>query len=96
MNYPSRNDDPSSKHPTWNQSPPLLAADLTTRQDLNGIANSREHKGEPGLSGQLLQAQSEGCLEEISEPSNIANLPWARRSFGKPKSPLCLVSFPYI
>jgi zinc transporter 1/2/3 len=26
----------------WNQSPPRFAADLTTRQDLNGIANARE------------------------------------------------------
>jgi zinc transporter 1/2/3 len=26
----------------WNQSPPRFAADLTTCQDLNGIANARE------------------------------------------------------
>ncbi|KIW85555.1 hypothetical protein Z517_00947 [Fonsecaea pedrosoi CBS 271.37] len=44
MNCPSRTDDVELEHPTWNQNPPDLAADLTTRQDLNGIANSREHK----------------------------------------------------
>jgi metal iron transporter len=31
-------------HDGWNQSPPSLAADTTTRQDLNGIANSRSHR----------------------------------------------------
>jgi zinc transporter 1/2/3 len=41
MNCPSRNDD-IFLHPDWNQSPPRLAADLTTRSDLNGIANARE------------------------------------------------------
>ena len=43
MNRPSRTDD-DLRHPTWNQSPPFLAPDLTTRQDLNGIANAREHR----------------------------------------------------
>jgi hypothetical protein len=43
MNRPSRTDD-DFDHPTWNQNPPFLAADLTTRQDLNGIANAREHR----------------------------------------------------
>jgi metal iron transporter len=41
MNCPSRNDD-IDKHPHWNQTPPALTADLTTRADLNGIANIRE------------------------------------------------------
>ncbi|KAH0544524.1 hypothetical protein FGG08_001296 [Glutinoglossum americanum] len=31
-------------HDGWNQSPPSLAADTTTRQDLNGIANSRSQR----------------------------------------------------
>ncbi|KAK6524467.1 hypothetical protein TWF281_011375 [Arthrobotrys megalospora] len=43
MNCPAKNDDSVLKHPDWNQSPPFLAPELTTRQDLNGIANSREH-----------------------------------------------------
>ncbi|KAL2158182.1 hypothetical protein VTH06DRAFT_4750 [Thermothelomyces fergusii] len=48
MNRPSRTED-DLEHPTWNQSPPFLAPDLTTRQDLNGIANTREHRH--GCSG---------------------------------------------
>ena len=40
MNCPSRNDD-TLLHPTWNQSPCHLTADLTTRQDLNGNVNFR-------------------------------------------------------
>lgn len=43
MNCPSRTDD-TLLHDEWNQNPPLLAPDLTTRQDLNGIANARENK----------------------------------------------------
>jgi hypothetical protein len=43
MNRPSWTED-DLEHPTWNQNPPFLAPDLTTRQDLNGIANTREHR----------------------------------------------------
>lgn len=42
MNCPSRTDDDVIFHPGWNQNPPRFAADLTTCQDLNGIANARE------------------------------------------------------
>lgn len=42
MNCPSRTDEDIILNPTWNQNPPRFAADLTTRQDLNGIANARE------------------------------------------------------
>ncbi|KAK6223573.1 plasma membrane zinc ion transporter [Colletotrichum tabaci] len=44
MNCPSRNDDITLEHPDWNQNPPFLAADLTTCEDLNGIANAREQR----------------------------------------------------
>ncbi|GKT51362.1 zinc-regulated transporter 3 [Colletotrichum spaethianum] len=44
MNCPSRNDDITLEHPDWNQKPPFLAADLTTCEDLNGIANAREQR----------------------------------------------------
>jgi metal iron transporter len=50
MNCPSRNDE-TLGHDGWNQSPARLSADLTTRQDLNGIANAREqrqHGSKPG------------------------------------------------
>ena len=40
MNCPSRTDEPPESD-GWNQNPSSLAADLTTRQDLNGIVNLR-------------------------------------------------------
>lgn len=39
MNCPSRTEEPEGDG--FNQNPSWLAADLTTRQDLNGIANAR-------------------------------------------------------
>ena len=45
MNCPSRTDEVGG-HPEWNQNPSPLSNDLTTRQDLNGLANlrvSRKH-----------------------------------------------------
>lgn len=49
MNCPSRTDEPPlTDHPTWNQNPPFLSGDLTTCQDLNGIANAREHRDGSG------------------------------------------------
>jgi metal iron transporter len=42
MNCPSRTETSSSYHEGYNQSPPALAADLTTREDLNGRVNLRE------------------------------------------------------
>ncbi|KAI9825213.1 MAG: hypothetical protein M1826_007070 [Phylliscum demangeonii] len=43
MNCPSRVDE-TYEHDGWNQAPPAFAADTTTRQDLNGIANARHHQ----------------------------------------------------
>ena len=43
MNCPSRTDE-LLDHPGWNQSPPFLNADLTTRNDFNGIINAREQR----------------------------------------------------
>lgn len=40
MNCPSRTDEPPA-HDGLNQNPPKLSGDLTTRQDLNGIVNTR-------------------------------------------------------
>ena len=40
MNCPSRTDEPTA-HDGWNQNPSELAADVTTREDLNGIVNLR-------------------------------------------------------
>ena len=43
MNCPSRNDEPP-QHEGWNQNPSALAADLTTREDLNGTVNRRTNQ----------------------------------------------------
>ena len=43
MNCPSRTDD-TLEHPGWNQNPSDLNADVTTRNDFNGIANSKVHR----------------------------------------------------
>ncbi|KAK2028953.1 ZIP zinc transporter [Colletotrichum zoysiae] len=51
MNRPSRNDDITLEHPDWNQNPPFLSADLTTCEDLNGIANAREQRRARGGAG---------------------------------------------
>ncbi|KAL2866613.1 NRAMP family metal ion transporter [Aspergillus lucknowensis] len=44
MNCPSRTDD-TIQHPGWNQNPPPLNADSTTREDFNGMANSKVYRG---------------------------------------------------
>ncbi|PGH18262.1 hypothetical protein AJ79_00601 [Helicocarpus griseus UAMH5409] len=49
MNCPSRTDE-CPEHPEWNQNPPLLTGDLTTREDLNGIVNSRAFRNELSLA----------------------------------------------
>lgn len=43
MNQPSRTDD-TGDHPGWNQNPPSLNADATTRNDFNGIINLRDRR----------------------------------------------------
>ncbi|PYH88587.1 natural resistance-associated macrophage protein [Aspergillus ellipticus CBS 707.79] len=51
MNCPSRTDD-TLEHPGWNQNPAALSADITTRSDFNGIANSKVHRRHaPGMGG---------------------------------------------
>jgi hypothetical protein len=63
MNRPSRTED-DLEHPTWNQNPPFLAPDLTTRQDLNGIANAREHRhgcSGAGNGGVFLDDEKRAC-----------------------------------
>ncbi|KAK6500410.1 hypothetical protein TWF481_010754 [Arthrobotrys musiformis] len=86
MNCPAKNDDDDLKHPDWNQSPSYLAAELTTRQDLNGIANSRERKnnrcdnlwfGDGTAINDIVDAglppgtaPAEGGVEEVPWPSS--------------------------
>jgi len=66
MNKPSRNDD-WTVHDGWNQDPPHLSSDLTTRNDLNGIANSRSYRSH------RLQDAQDGLLELESIPNNVSN-----------------------
>ena len=42
MNCPSRTETDPTARDGWNQNPPALAAETTTREDLNGRANRRE------------------------------------------------------
>lgn len=50
MNQTSRTDE--MDNPGWNQNPPSLNAEETTRQDLNGIINSREQRDHMSLSSE--------------------------------------------
>ncbi len=43
MNCPSRVDEVLD-HDGWNQNPPSLSGDTTTRADLNGIVNARDRR----------------------------------------------------
>jgi metal iron transporter len=73
MNCPSRNDD-VDKHPGWNQTPPALVADLTTRADLNGISNLREqHEGDSKQSD--VRELSGANNEEVAEADGSARAP---------------------
>lgn len=89
MNNPSRTDD-TIGHPGWNQNPPPLNADATTRQDLNGIANSREQRnhalqsetetGNVSLNSPMLSTVLEA--EPPMKPSRFPNLQvWSGRIF---------------
>ncbi|KAL2005758.1 hypothetical protein VTN00DRAFT_10251 [Thermoascus crustaceus] len=78
MNCPSRTDPEILDHPDWNQNPPQLNADVTTRQDLNGIANSREQRdnaaktkgaGDDSFPAEVQQVQDTGDAEPKEKPS---------------------------
>lgn len=61
----SKADEAFNRHLSWNQAPSPLASQHTTRQDLNGMANLREHvdadqdDGNGGSIGGLLLAPDE-------------------------------------
>ncbi|KAI9806778.1 MAG: hypothetical protein M1825_006235 [Sarcosagium campestre] len=62
MNCPSRVDE-TLGHNGWNQNPPSMAADMTTRQDMNGIVNSRlrhDNNLENGLEEKLAWTSATG------------------------------------
>ena len=86
MNCPSRTDEPP-KHDGKNQSPSALAADLTTRQDLNGIVNLRT---EQDFGKKAEDARTE---TKVDGSADLARLPSAndrvtqedRETEGKPQ-----------
>lgn len=74
MNCPSRTDE-TIEHEGWNQNPSRLAADLTTRQDLNGIANSRAQRGHV--------LDTTGLAEgPVVDDNHVADLPSVSRGKG--------------
>ncbi|KAH1491930.1 hypothetical protein LV164_000138 [Aspergillus fumigatus] len=95
MNCPSRTDD-TLKHPGWNQNPPALNADMTTRNDLNGIANSKVHRrhasGMGGVSGEGImetdsQSHNQDCTEsEIVETKTLGGVIAAASGYENPQS----------
>ena len=66
---PSRTDEPEGSG--YNQSPNHLAADLTTKQDLNGIANTREARNhqDSGTISSLSQGLENDIGINLTDPS---------------------------
>lgn len=80
MNCPSRTDD-TLKHAGWNQNPRFFSPELTTRQDLNGIANAREIEVD-GNETSVLQGSSNWMGTPSVEEKDTGNdLPLGREAF---------------
>jgi len=90
MNRPSRTDD-DFEHPTWNQNPPFLAPDLTTCQDLNGIANAREQRNQgSGATNSFGFPNDEKSADPRSFEANTPRLPIAACAMsGRKLRPSC-------
>jgi len=69
MNCPSHTDE-TIEHEGWNQNPPALAADLTTRSDLNGIANLRLRRDHLPVGETQLSGESEEELGQTADNSS--------------------------
>lgn len=82
MNCPSRTDDITLEHPTWNQSPPFLAPDLTTCEDLNGMANAREHRH--GSEGDGSIGGNQEHMDHLTHPHLVPDGPPARPASSGP------------
>ncbi|KKK14518.1 transporter protein [Aspergillus rambellii] len=75
MNCPSRTDD-TLEHPGWNQNPPPLNADSTTREDFNGMANSKVHRGHTsGATGEGISVIEHRSLSPDSDEPGIKKRP---------------------
>ena len=74
MNCPSRPDNIEG-HPDWNQNPQALSSDLTTRADLNGIANQREQR-DHGLGSHLdVQEEDRAWDTQTKRQENLYGSP---------------------
>ncbi|KAI9752996.1 MAG: hypothetical protein M4579_005381 [Chaenotheca gracillima] len=74
MNCPSRTDDIAG-HDGWNQSPPALAADTTTRQDMSGVANLRSRRDHQIDPGELEKENSVDANANITPQSHAPAAP---------------------
>lgn len=70
MNCPSRTDK-LPEHDGYNQSPSALAADVTTRQDLNGIANLRTNQD---FGKEAEDVRTEKRKEVLNDDEQLENL----------------------
>ena len=97
MNCPSRTDEPP-EHDGKNQSPSALAADLTTRQDLNGIVNLRtkqdfgkeaeDARTETKVDGSADLAQLPNAYDRVTqEDQNNEGKPQTHGSWTPPQAP---------
>lgn len=76
----SKADEQYNRHLSWNQTPSPLASTSTTRQDLNGISNLREHveagqdDGNGGILGGLSGSGNEKnqLLNHSSQPDDAS------------------------
>ncbi len=75
MNCPSRTDEPLESD-GWNQSPEALSADLTTRQDLNGMANLRTQRSTGISTGEdQIDGPTDGVMLYDLPPENRKKYP---------------------
>ncbi|KAI0120538.1 natural resistance-associated macrophage protein [Hypoxylon sp. NC0597] len=87
MNQTSRTDEPYEGE-GLNQSPNAFSNDLVTNQDLNGIANAREHRGDSSRSmdnsGQLKAKDIPPSIDEDPDDSaRASNLTITCRTIGQ-------------
>lgn len=70
MNCPSRTDE-IDEHDGWNQNPPSLSGDLTTRSDLNGISNLRLQRDRLPIDDNALDI---ALNKEMDDPSGLQSV----------------------
>ena len=81
MNCPSRTDEPLESD-GWNQNPSGLAADLTTREDLNGLVNRRTQRDTDLRVGDEIAIDT---LDPASDP-HVPRINQSEDDKGKPNA----------